>query len=145
MVGGDATVYVGTLDGHVVAVSPTGSVQWTLKVEATVTSIAMTSSTLYVVADDLVSTHVVHGVSTTGEDLWSTTLLDSIRPPIVTPDGSLLMNEFDGGLVVLGASGAVVASLPFGSSPTSYGLAVTASGVVLAGSGDGMLYAFGSE
>lgn len=68
MVGGDATVYVGTLDGHVVAVSPTGSVQWTLKVEATVTSIAMTSSTLYVVADDLVSTHVVHGVSTTGEE-----------------------------------------------------------------------------
>jgi outer membrane protein assembly factor BamB len=144
VVGDDGTIYIGSLDGHLLAVDPAGTVDWSVVAPATVTSTAVgPGPTVYVAANDLASTHVVSAVDGSGQILWSTSLPDWAQPPIVTPDGHVILNQMDGGLVVIAPGGAVVDTAPFGASPTSYGLAVSDSGLVLVGSGDGVLYAFG--
>jgi outer membrane protein assembly factor BamB len=143
-VGKDGTVYVGTLDGHVVAVAPTGTVAWSVTTAAAVTAIAIGDGpTAYVASNDLASTHVLSSINGTGQVQWSASLSDAIQPPIVTPDGYVFANLLGGGLAVVSPTGNVVDTVPFGASPTSFGLAVSSAGLLFAGSGDGKLYAFG--
>ena len=143
-VGNDGTVYVGTLDGHVIAVAPAGTVAWSVTTAAAVTAIALGDGpTVYVASNDLASTHVLSSIDGTGQVQWSASLSDGIQPPIVTPDGYVFANLFGGGLAVVSPNGNVVDTVPFGASPTSFGLAVSSAGLIFAGSGDGKLYAFG--
>jgi outer membrane protein assembly factor BamB len=143
-VGSDGTVYVGTLDGRVTAATSAGTLEWSALTPAAVTAIAIGDGpTVYVASNDLVNTHVLSALDGAGQVRWSTSLPDGVQPPIVTPDGHVFANLFDGGLVVVSPTGDVIDTVQFGASPTSDGLAVSSAGLLFAGSGDGKLYAFG--
>lgn len=144
VVGDDGTVYIGTLDKQVLAVDRTGTVKWAAATPASVTSLALGDGpTAYAVSNDLASTHALSAIDATGQVRWSATFTDNIQPPIVTGDGYVVLNLFGGGLDVVSPSGTASNLVSFGASPTSYGLAVTTAGLLLVGSGDGKLYAFG--
>ena len=81
VVGGDGTVYVGTLDGHLVAVSPAGTVVWSTPLPFSATGIALGGTTLAVAASDLASSNFVYGLSTAGTVVWSAASRASRRSP----------------------------------------------------------------
>lgn len=105
-IGPDGTIYVGTLDGKLVAVSSKHEVKWRANTGDTFGSSPAIArdGTIYVASTD----HALHAITTDGNSKWSTSLDAEIHgSPAIGGDGTIYAGTVDGKLSAVTPSGAV--------------------------------------
>ena len=159
VVSGDGTIYAGTIDGSLYAVSPTGSQRWmgTARLAGDTSSNPVYYGALAVGADGTVyfesqeenptSDAELVAFSPEGMTRWSTRLMRSGWPSmIVGSDGALVLPTYDGTLLLIsGSTGLLAGTVAVGASGGAQPLgnaAMTPDGTLyVAAVNDGRVYA----
>lgn len=138
-IGPDGTVYVGTHDCNLYAISPDGSRRWLFPTGHSVLSSPAVAAdgTVYVGSDD----YRLYAIGANGDEKWAFPTRGLVQSsPAISPTGTIYVGSGDGRLYAISPDGAAQWSFRtgggIGSSP-----AVGADGVVYVGSGDRRLYA----
>jgi len=135
----DGTIYVGTREGKLAALSPEGEVRWTCQVGDEIQSSPAIGGdgTIYFGCRD----RFIYAVSGEGEERWrfkTGAWVDS--SPAIAGDGSVVVGSWDGKLYCLDAEGTVKWAFTTGAPVTS-SPAIGLDGTIYFGSHDGKLYA----
>lgn len=138
-VGSDGTVYCGSLDGKVYAITSAGALRWSFNLHADIVSSPALGrdETVYIGARD----HRLYAIAPTGVKRWDFMMGGNVdSSPAVGVDGALYVGSNDGRLYAINPDGTLRWSLDLGdvvySSP-----AVDADGTVYVGAHDNALHA----
>jgi outer membrane protein assembly factor BamB len=142
-IGSDGTIYVGSLNGNLYALSSTGTLRWTFTVQGAIHSSPAIGSdgTIYFGSDDT----NLYAINSDGSQKW---VFSSARGPIssspaIGSDGTLYVGSEDGNIyAVTSEGGSVSTAWPFtADSAITTSPAIATDGTVYVGSRGGTLYA----
>lgn len=142
-IGGDGTIYVGTENDALAALSPSGTVLWEFAVGGDVDSSPAlgTRGEIYFGSDD----GRVYAVAADGSALWSFQTDGRVdSSPVVATDGTVYVGSDDGTLYALNADGTLAWSYHAGAAIDS-SPALGADGAVVFGTNHGLLVNLGPD
>ena len=142
-IGADGTIYVGSSDGNLYAINPTGSLKWSYTTGGYIiySSPAIgADGTIYVGSDD-----GLYAINPTGSLKWSYITRGSVHSsPAIGADGTIYVGSSDHHLYAINPTGSLKWSYTMGGfiyhSPT-----IGADGTIYLSSDDGNLYAIGDR
>jgi outer membrane protein assembly factor BamB len=138
--GPDGTLYVGTVEGDLVAVAPDGSIRWRNGFGSGLHGSPAVREDGTVLAGDGVGRF--RGVSAAGATLFEVRFGDAVgsSSPLLVPEGSITGCR-DGRLYAVGPAGGMLWSAPISPTPLAGSPAAGSSGSVLVGSNSGWIHA----
>jgi hypothetical protein len=139
-IGADGTLYGGLSDGGLIAVSPGGTVRWTLwDLDDIESSPAIGSDGIIYVAGG----RHVYAVDPQGEIQWAYEITDTVfvhSSPAVASDGAIYVGGTDGGLYAINPDGSPRWTYNAGGKNIIYsGPSIDRDGTIYVGSLDGLL------
>jgi hypothetical protein len=134
----DGTVVLGTEGGEIVAVSPSGDVQWRTRLGAPVSGVAVDA--LRIVAGT--SAGRVVGYSTEGRELWRRETAKPVSAPPLLVGDRVILSARDGSIIAVDPARGVVSSLAQGAAG---GASLVDNGVLLVGGRDWIVSALGTS
>lgn len=110
-IGVDGTIYVGSWDNHLYAVTPQGAVKWKVDLQGNVESPALdTDGTVYAVA-----ANTLCAITSEGDVKWRFKLRGTGDPPLVDADGIVYVASQDNWLYAVTRGGELKWEMDLGS------------------------------
>ena len=154
-IGADGTIYVGSVDEMVYAISPAGTVNWTVATEGSVVCSPAVGAdgTIYVnsvPAWEQGGDGNLYAINPDGSLNWTVTVFHApashwdpmTSSPAIGADGIIYVGSYDGMLYAINPDGTVKGTFATGGSIVS-SPAIGANDTIYVGSDDGKLYAIG--
>jgi len=137
-IGGDGTIYVGSIDNYIYAINPDGSLKWKFQTGDEVYSSPTVGSdeTIYVGSDD----NYIYAINSDGNLKWKFQTLDDVySSPAIASDGTIYVASY-GYLYALNSDGSLKWEYSTNST-SSHSLAVSNDGTIYLGTSSGYIYA----
>lgn len=130
-IGKDGTIYVGTMEGILYAISPNGSTLWTIYLGGSLISSPTIglNNTIYIGT----TSHFLFAVNNTGTLLWKFPGGQFKGTPSISSDGTIYAPSFDGYLYALNTNGTMKWRVSTGDSVAGAGVALSADGTIYIG------------
>jgi outer membrane protein assembly factor BamB len=142
-VGSDGTIYVGSWNGQLLALDPSGTQKWAFKTNGPIFSSPTVGpdGTIYVGSLD----QKVYAIKPDGTLQWSFATRDGVySSPALSTDGKIYIGSRDNNLYALNPNGTLAWQFTAGAEIES-SPAVAADGTIYVGSWDGNLYALNPD